>query len=300
MLNKIDALTSQYRNLIIQPNGDLSIGNDQQNNVMISQNFKADELIEDFTIFCQLPPFLIRTCIFPRGNTIIMDRALPFFDLWAVKTIHYFSHHPKFMMQNRNVRNFEFDSNLELFESLLLLGLERERFDIIRHDTPLGKVISESSEKLLPCFVYPLLESLVRNGCNGILNPDGTIADITTFSALPAEKKIFYEERLRQNPKFQVSNIGDELLLLTKASANPFRAIIDATIKEFANCVNSPKEAYATIRDARNGILHGEQIGSKGAIAVKYIIFLICLSKIPEEEYKKEFHRLQHYQMSFR
>ncbi|MGA2682230.1 MAG: hypothetical protein ABSF44_10590 [Candidatus Bathyarchaeia archaeon] len=299
MLSKIDALTSQYRKLIIQPNGGLAIGNDQQNNVMISQNFKAEELIGDFNIFCQLPPFLIRTCIFPGDNTIIMDRVLPFFDLWAVKTIHYFSHHPKFMVQNKGAQNFDFDSNLELFESLLLLGLESERYDILRRDTPLGKVISESSEKLLPCFVYPLLESVVRNGCNGILNPDGTIANITAFSALPAKKKKFYEEHLRQNPKFQVSNIGDELLLLTKASKNPFRATIDATIKEFAICVNSPKEAYATIMDARNGILHGDKISSRGAIAVKYIIFLLCLSKISEEEYKKEFHRLQHYQMSF-
>ena len=299
MLSKIDALTSEYWKLIIQPNGGLAIGNEQQNNVMISQNFKADELIEDFTIFCQLPPFLIRTCIFPQDNTIIVDKALPFFDLWAVKSIHYFSHNPRVMMQNRDAQNFDFGSNLELFESLLLLGLESERFDIIRHDTPLGKIISESSEKLFPCFVYPLLESVVRSGCNGILNSDGTIADITAFSALPARRKKFYEKHFCQNPKFQVSNIGDELLLLTKASENPFRATIDATIKEFASCIASPKEAYATIMDARNGILHGSKISSRGAIAVKYIIFLICLSKIPEEEYKKNFRRLQHHQMSF-
>jgi hypothetical protein len=55
MLSKIDALTSQYRKVIIQPNCDLAIGNDQQNNAMIWQNFWAEELIEDFTIFCQRP-----------------------------------------------------------------------------------------------------------------------------------------------------------------------------------------------------------------------------------------------------
>lgn len=294
MLGKIDALTRQYRNLVIKPDGSLGIGNAEQQKMMISSNFKPEDLIQDFKIFCQLPPFLIRTCIFPRDNVIIIDNALPFFDLWALKTIHYFNRHPKFRMQN-GIYDNSID-NLETFVSLLLLSLQRNRYDIIRHDTPIGKVINDATEKLLPCFVYPFLESLVRKECNGILNPDGTIANINTF---PSEiNKTYYESRIRKNPDFQISNIGDELLLLTKSSSNPLKATIDDTFKEFALCINSTKDPYNTIKDARNGILHGD-IGSKGAITVKYIIFLIYLSKIPEAEYTKEIDRIGQYDFSF-
>lgn len=291
MLSKIEALTSQYRNLIIQPNGALAIGNQQQNELLISNNFTSEELTQDFSIFCQLPPFLIRTCIFPRGNIVIADRALPFIDYWAIKTINYFNHHPKFMK-----RDFEQNDNLQLFESLLLLDLQRERFDIIKRETPLGKVIDNATGKLLPCFIYPFLEASVRKACSKLINSDGTIVNVNAF---PTKIKALYENRLKKDPNYHVSNIGDELLLLTQASTNPLRVTIDATLKEFASCLNSSKDVYATISEARNGILHGESIGSKGAITAKYIIFLICLSSISKEDYKKELDRIRHYDIFF-
>ena len=204
MLSKIDALTSQYRDLIIQSDGGLAIGNQQQNELMISNNFTSEELTQDFNIFCQLPPFLIRTCIFPRGNIVIADRALPFIDYWAIKTINYFNYHPKFMK-----RGFEQNDNLQLFESLLLLDLQKERFDIIKRETPLGKVIDNAREKLLPCFIYPFLEASVRKACSGLINSDGTIANVNAF---PTKIKALYENRLKKDPNYHVSNIGDELL----------------------------------------------------------------------------------------
>ncbi len=291
MLNKIDDLTRQYRDLIIRPNGSLAIGNQQQNELMISNNFTSEELTQDFNMFCQLPPFLIRTCIFPRDNIVIADRALPFIDYWTIKTINYFNNRPRFIKPD-----FEQNDNLQLFESLLLLDLQRERFDIIKRENPLGKVIYNSTEKLLPCFIYPLLEASVRKACSGLINSDGTIVNVNTF---PTKIKARYKNRLKKDPNYHVSNIGDELLLLTQASTNPLRVTIDATLKEFASCLNSSKDAYATISEARNGILHGEYIGSKGAIAAKYIIFLICLSSISEEDYKKEFARIKNHKIFF-
>jgi hypothetical protein len=120
------------------------------------------------------------------------------------------------------------------------------------------------------------LESLVHNQCDKALSADDTIIDINAF---PTEIKSKYQNNLKLNPNYQVSNIGDELLLLTKASDNPFKTNINSTLEEFAKCINSSKNAYATLTDARNSVLHGK-LGSKGAMMTKYLIFLILLSKI--------------------
>jgi hypothetical protein len=291
MLSKIDALTSQLRKLIIQPDDSLTIGNSEQNKLLIFNNFTSDELVQDFKVFCQLPPYLIRSCIFPRENVVIMDGALPFFDFWAIKTINYFN------LRHFNYQDHDFSDNLNLLQSLLLLDLQRERIDIINRETPLGKVIEGASNKLLPCFIYPLLEASVRRACNGLITLDGTITNVNDF---PAQLKPIYETKLKRDANTHISNLGHELMLLTQATKNPLKQTIEATLEEFANCLNSPKNAYKTIFDARNGILHGEKIGSKGAIAAKYIIFLICLSSISEEDYQKEFKRIQRHQLFFR
>ena len=143
---------------------------------------------------------------------------------------------------------------------------------------------------------YPFLEASVRKACSGIINANGTIIDINAF---PTKIKTRYKNCLKKDPNYQVSKIGDELLLLTQSSSNPLRHTIDATVKEFANCLNSSKDAYATISEARNGILHGQTIGSKGATTAKYVIFLIYLSNISREDYEKEFERIKHHDILF-
>jgi hypothetical protein len=291
MISRIDSLTVKYRDLIIQPDGSLNVGSAEQQKNMISSNFKPEELINDFTFFCHLPPYLIRSCIFPNENIVIFDGALPFFDLWALKTINYFNRYSRRLTQKPNYSWH----NLEVFESLLLLNLQRERYNIIRHDNALGVIMNEASQNLFSCFAYPFLESLVRQECNTSLYPDGTIANIEKF---PYVLKKRYEKCLVKNPKYKISNIGDELFLLTNTSNNPLRTNIEATLQEFSKCLGSSKDGYATITEARNTVLHGE-LGSKGAIAAKYLIMLILLSKITEAEYKSNFNQLQKHEVTF-
>jgi hypothetical protein len=290
MLAKIDTLTSQYRKATLHPDGSLTIGSENKR-LSLLENFKIEELISDFNLLCNLPPYLLRTSIFPRDNIIQVDEFLKIFDIWVIKTINFFSNHFSRRLRTHDLISAEEYRNVEVFESLLLVDLDRISSSI-KENTSLGMVINALNDRIFPCFVYPFLEGLVRKECKGILNIDGTIANIDAF---PPEIKGKYEGKKQG---FQVSNIGHELLLLTTSSTNPLKNIIEKTLQEFAKCIDSPDDPYTTIKNARNGILHGD-IGYKGAITAKYIVFLILLSRINEAEFKKEVQKINYHNVIF-
>lgn len=290
MLSKIDALTKKYRREIIQPTGGLVLAAGTLQ-YAISNNFNQDDITKDYVLFCNLPRFLLRESIFPMHNVIIADSAVSFFDFWAIKTINYFRFHPRwihqFLFDPETIKQYE---NLTLLESLLLFEIDRAPYSIIRERTPLWKVINDANSKLLPCFVFPFLENLVRSECKNLIRQDGTIIDINSF---PTKLKKQYQNRYQRDPQnFQISNIGDELLLFTSTTTNPLKSTIDFTIKEFAKCLNSRSNPYKTFSNTRNSVLHGD-IGIQGTMAAKYIIFLIFLSKINATDYNNEFQKIK-------
>jgi len=85
LLEKIDRLSTKYRESIIQPDGSLGIKT-EFNKYLFLNNFSEFELIQDFEIVCELPLFLIRTSIFPRENCF-QNQDHRFFLNWTSKIL---------------------------------------------------------------------------------------------------------------------------------------------------------------------------------------------------------------------
>jgi hypothetical protein len=292
MLANIDALTQQYRQSIIRPNGIVLGGETLQ--LSLSKHFSFDEFISNLETFCSLPPFLLRTTIFPGHNIIIADPIIDFYDVWAMQTIQFFSiyNRPQLIHSILDMKDY---MNLETLASLLLCKKTADVLlgtEFTLNHNALSKVINQASGTIAPCFVFPFLEGLIRKECGGIIQPDGTITNIDAF---PESLKRKYRTK---PPNYKISNISDELLILTTASTNPLKTTIDAIIQEFAKCLNSTENAYSVFGNARHSILHGD-ISFKGAMAAKYIVFLLFLSKIAPDDYIKNLEGIKKYQLSF-
>jgi hypothetical protein len=286
MLSKIDEATRQYRESVIHQNGTKIISKEATDQLL--EILSPENIVSDFTIFCQLPPYLLRTAIFPK-HTIIDIGLIPFFEDWAMFTIDYFGHPSHNRVRKASdappsIYFFKDLDNYRIFKSLLKVGNDNSLRSLFAPFSPLDTVVNYSANKILACFVFPFLEGLVREECNGFLTIDGNIIDV---EKLPLVLKSKYNNR-----KPVMSSLCDELLLFTLAGSNPFRNTVNDLIVEFATCVQATKPPYANFADARNGTLHGD-ITYKGAMVAKLIVFLLFLSRIHPEEYNINLEKLK-------
>ena len=102
IIEKIDLLTAKYRDSIIQPDGSHSIKT-EFDKYLILNNFAELELIQDLNIIRELPRFLIRTSMFPRG-CCYQNKDHAFFLVWTSKTLQKLIRSP--LYEDKNDRHY--------------------------------------------------------------------------------------------------------------------------------------------------------------------------------------------------
>ncbi|GAJ03513.1 unnamed protein product, partial [marine sediment metagenome] len=134
---------------------------------------------------------------------------------------------------------------------------------------------------ILPaCYSFPFLERCIRFKCHEYVSESGSVKK--RFN-IPGERT--YEIGRRS-----ISNISHELKLLYHhvASSN-FQNILNRLMDELNedSWLRLP-DPYNLIGNWRNKLLHGENIWSSGFEISTYLISLILLSYISEDEYNSK------------
>lgn len=281
---RVSILTKKYRKNVIQPDGSVVLKNKTKKH-LISKNFSHQSLVSDLYFFCSLPPYLVRTSIFPKGTYLDNDDAI-FFRNWAFKTIQCFSIN---WITNKKIETYD---NLKLLFSLLYCPNELTSIPV---GSASFKVIKDAPFKLMSTFVYPFLESLLREELSKYLDRTGKIN----------RKLPFKFTSMRRHKNYcsigkRISNIGDELLLLKVTSKNKIATKnIHKTLKEFSKSLNNTQwDIYEFFAHQRNEVLHGEKM-RKFSMVSMYIIFLIFISKISESDYKTKVKEIENHKVGF-
>ena len=84
-LEEIDKITREFRESVIQPDGSQRLTSDHMN-YMQRANFDIPNL--DYDVLCEIPRFLVRTTVFPRGNRY-GNADKPHFLTWMAEICHY-------------------------------------------------------------------------------------------------------------------------------------------------------------------------------------------------------------------
>lgn len=267
-LEEINRLTREFRQDIIQPDGSIEL---KEKHIKYSSIIHFDIPNLDYDVLFELPRFLVRTTIFPRGVNIgNTDR--PHFWTWMAEICNY----SKWDFKYRD-RRFPYLFNLLI--SSHLASISTLPLPLNFYQTQL----LSSFHIFAACFAFPFLEKCLRTKCYKYVSEDGVVLKNFTIQ-LRGRKPRLYTKSSR------ISNITHELKLLDHYVATSFfrkrlQGFMDELNKDSGMRLN---DSYELISKWRNPLLHGEQFWSTGRDAVTYLICMMLLSEISQKEYESK------------
>lgn len=264
-LGEIDQVTRRFRESIIQPDGSHVLKNEHMA-YMGRTNFDIPNL--DFDVLFEIPRFLVRTTVFPRGCRY-GNADQPHFLTWMAEVCQY------------RKRNFKWQD--KRFTSLFDLLVSSHLGDVSGLPSYLNPYLIRflgNFHIFAACFSFPFLERCIRTKCEKYVRNDGLVTEDFKISRHGRDHKHYTRGE-------HISNISHELKLLDCYVATPeFRA----RLRRFMDELNEDSlmrfnDPYDLIGHYRNTLLHGEDIWSTGWDAATYLICMILMSEIPQGEY---------------
>ena len=260
-IEDIDKITSDFRKAVVQPDGSRIFPDEQYEYIGIL-HFDFPHM--EYDVLYEMPRYLLRTLIFPNGSRCTTLDQTAFF-LWMAEVISFLK--------------WDFEYRDKRFKDLFGLLICSHLFDVssinMLDNYHFMRFIGNFH--ILPaCYAFPFLERCIRIKCHEYVSESGSV------------KKQFNIPGARTYEIGRpISNISHELKLLYHhvASSN-FQNILN----KFMNELNEDSwlrvpDPFNLIGDWRNKLLHGEKIWSSGFEISTYLICLILLSYISEDEY---------------
>lgn len=267
-LEEIDQLTREFRESIIQPDGSRVL-KAEHTEYMRTIHFDVPNM--GYHVLFELPRFLVRTTIFPRGARY-GNADEPHFLTWMTEICH-------FTKWNFKYQDRRFTGLFDLLVSSHLANASGLPSSLNFHLTRfLG-----SFHVFAACFAFPFLERCVRTKCKEYVRADGLV--LREFR-IPRYGK---RDRSYDTGDY-ISNISHELKLLelyvaTSEFRQRLRRFMDELNEDSWLRFNDP---FELVSYWRNRLLHGEQIWSIGWDAATYLICMTLMSEIPKEEYNSK------------
>lgn len=273
-LPEIDKITTDFRKDIVQPDGSRAL---QEWHIEYQKTIHFDIPHMEYDVLCEIPRYLIRTSVFPNGARYgNVDQHVFWLWLAEVSTFH----------------DWDFKYRDKRFKDLFGLLISSYFFDVSTITMPQNFHFARfiGNFHILPsCYAFPFLERCIRFKCHEYVRPDGAI--IKDFN-IPRYGGSYHPYRIGQRP---ISNISDELkLLYYQVASSRYQNIMDRFMNEL-NEVSWLKipDPFNLIGNWRNKLLHGENIWSTGREIATYLICLILLSHITEQEYNMKIDTLR-------
>ena len=264
-LEDIDKITSDFRKGIIQSDGSRAF--DEEHYEYLGKiHFDIPHM--EYNVLCEIPRSLVRTSIFPKGGIYENPDKIAFL-LWIAEVSSFL----KWDFQYRDKR----------FKDLFGLLICSHLFDVSKINMPNNYHFTRfiGNFHMLPaCYAFPFLERCIRFKCPKYVKPDGAVIKDFDIPRYGRNDRLY---RISEH----ISDISHELKLLYHhvASSN-FQNILN----RFMNEVNEDSwlrlpDPFNLIVEWRNELLHGQKIWSSGFDVSTYLICLILLSYISEDEY---------------
>lgn len=243
-LEDIDKITSDFRKAIIQPDGRHEF-DEERYEYLGKIHFDIPHM--EYNVLCEIPRYLVRTSIFPRGGIYGNLDKISFL-LWMAEVSTY--------------HEWDFEYRDKRFKDLFGLLICSHLYDVSKINIPNNYHFTRfiGNFHILPaCYAFPLLERCIRFKCHKYVSHDGAV--IKDFD-IPRYGRNDRSYRIGQH----ISNISHELKLLYHhvASSN-----FQNTLNRFMNEVNEDSllrlpDPFNLIGEWRNKLLHGEHIWSSG------------------------------------
>ena len=274
-LTEIDKITSEFRKDIVQPDG---------SRVLLDKHLEYQKTIHfniphmEYDVLCEMPRYLVRTSIFPNGARYGNIDQVAFW-LW--------------MAEVSNFGQWDFKYKDKRFRDLFGLLISSHLVDVSKITMPINYHFTRfiGNFHILPaCYSFPFLERCIRFKCYKYVDEDGTV--IKQFN-IPRNGRSDRSYKIGQ----RVSNISHELILLYNYVASPY---LQNTLYKFLNELNEDSwlripDPFNLIGDWRNNLLHGKNIWSSGWEIATYLICLILLSYISNDEYNTKIDSLREF-----
>jgi len=271
-ISEIEKLTKEFRESIIKPDG-RHVLKAEHTKFMRTVHFDFPHL--DYKTIFELPKFLVRTTVFPRECRYHNVDQTQFF-AWSAELCNYPKWFDKWKDKEfSHLFNLLVSSQLREY-TILIPKTINENIHIIDFLTGL--------DIFATCFAFPLLERCIRYTCNEYVKVDGVVIKHFTISELDGEDIKYGNEGRKR-----VNNISHELKLLREYVASPeFRLRLDDFMRELNDASQwGFADPYNIIKKWRNPLLHGEQMSHIGLDFASYLISMLLLNQISEDEYNE-------------
>lgn len=267
-LEEIDCLTRKFRESVIQPDGS-HVLKDEHMEYMRTIHFDLPNL--DYDVLCEIPRFLVRTTVFPRGCRY-GNADQPHFLAWIAEVCDY--------------PNWDFKHKDERFRHLFGLLISSHLADT---SSLLPSLRRPSSQVFMrfhvfaACFAFPFLERCIRTKCDEYVRDDGRVIKGFRIHRYGKTDRPYVRGRY-------MSNISHELKLLDRYVASPelrgrLRRFMDELNEDSLLTLEDP---YELVGHYRNKLLHGEEIWSTGWATATYLVCLLFLDEITRDEYNSK------------
>lgn len=267
-LEEINRLTREFRESIIQPDGSHVL---KKEHMEYMRTIHFDIPNFDYDVLFELPRFLVRTTVFPRGCRY-GNADQPHFLTWMAEICHY----PKWDVEYQDSR-FPL-----LFDLLVSSHLGETSMPPPSLNVHLTRFLS-NFHIFGACFAFPFLERCIRIKCNKYVKDDGLVIQDFKIPRYGRSDRPY----ARGN---YISNISHELKLLDRYVAT---SEFKGRLRRFMGELNEDSgmrldDPYEIVGYYRNTLLHGEHIWSTGWDAAAYLICMMLLSEITREEYNSK------------